>query len=199
MKYTSFLKKQLPLLAGLIILFVYFSIYYTPLIFNPNSYLLASDADGLKNYYTYAYYIQNDSSFVNTHAVNYPYGEHFAYTDSQPALSILLKGLKTIFPFIGQYSIGILNFLLFLSVLIAFVIIFFIFVQYKLNKWFATFAAVGIILLSPQFYRLYGHYSLFYLWFVPAAWYAHLKFFQKPSIKNSIYIILFILITFFYS
>ncbi len=197
MTYTTVLKKKSPLLFGLIIILVYFSIYYTPLIISPNSYLLASDADGLKNYYTYTYYIQNDSSFVNTHAVNYPYGEHFAYTDSQPALSILLKGLNLIFPFIGQYSIGILNLLLFFSSLIAFVLIFLIFVEYKLNKWFAAYAAVGIILLSPQFYRLYGHYSLFYLWYIPAAWYAHLKFFQQPNLKVSTYIILFILITFF--
>lgn len=188
--------KHLPILIGFTILFIFLSTFYNKALFYPNKYLFDSNADGMKNYYTYAYQIKNDKSFLHTNAVNYPYGEHFAYLDSQPLLTFLIKSISIIFPSITDYSIGIMNLFIMLSIFISLVLIYLIFKEYEINNWFSITAALLIILLSPQFYRLYGHYSLSYMWIIPGTWYAMLMFFKNSSLKTNLIIGCFIFFTF---
>ena len=41
---------------------VFLSIFYGKVIMSPNSYLFNLTGDGIKNYYTYAYFIENNQS-----------------------------------------------------------------------------------------------------------------------------------------
>ncbi len=197
MKYLKSANNNLPIYIGILLLFIFLSIFYSRAIFKPNQYLFCSDGDGLKNYFTYAYQIKNDSSFIHTNAVNYPFGENFVYLDSQPLFTTLLKLTSKIFPSISNFSIGFMNLLIIISTIIAFVLIYLIFIEYAVNRWLSAFAALFIITLSPQFYRFYGHYSLSYMWVIPGILYSTLIFFKTQSIKNYLIIFLFIFLTFF--
>ena len=61
--------------------------FYGNILSSPNSVLFTADGDGIKNYYTYAYHIKNDSSFNHFEGMNYPYGELVVYTDGHYALA----------------------------------------------------------------------------------------------------------------
>ncbi|MCX7861378.1 MAG: hypothetical protein N2449_00075 [Bacteroidales bacterium] len=185
------------LIAGAIVLFTYISFYYTRAIFEPNSYLFVADSDGLKNYFTYAYQIKNDTSFIHTKAVNYPYGEHCVYLDSQPFLSFIFKVLTYIFPVLSNYSVGFINLFMMLSIIVAYILIYLIFIHYQINRWLAALAAVSIVLLSPQFYRLWAHYGLSYMWVIPGIWLYWIKLRQYPSLKKLLIGLFFITSIFF--
>ncbi|HPS28174.1 MAG TPA: hypothetical protein PK269_11250, partial [Bacteroidales bacterium] len=58
--------------------------FYGKVIIHPNAFIYGNQGDGMKNYYTYAYYIQNNQSYTNFEGMNYPYGENFTYTDCHP-------------------------------------------------------------------------------------------------------------------
>jgi len=199
MKFFLNIKKIFysPIFIGTLVLFLFLIFFYHKAIFSPNKFLIDSYGDGIKNYFTYAYLIKNDNSFINTHSVNYPYGENFAYLDCQPLVAFSVKTLSLIFPFFKDYSIGLMHLFIILSVIIAFIFLFLIFKEYNVNKWLSVFASVLIITLSPQFYRIGGHYSLSYMWIIPATWYLVLKFFKKPSLKTYILIFINILFSFF--
>jgi len=49
--------------------------YFSPYILHLNDTLLSASGDGLKNFYTLAYYVKYDSGFWFT-GMLYPYGEH---------------------------------------------------------------------------------------------------------------------------
>jgi hypothetical protein len=92
----------LALFATSILLF-----FYHKVIFAPDEYIFSSNGDGLKNYFTYYYHIVHDSSYLNFSGMNYPYGEHFLYTDCHPALTLLFKACSKKMPFLALHCIGI--------------------------------------------------------------------------------------------
>ncbi len=171
--------------------------FYSKAVFTPNKYLFNSSGDGLKNYYTYAYLIKNDTSFVNSKCVNYPFGEHISYLDCQPAIAIPLKVISNFFPGIANYSIGILNFLLVISIVITSVFLFLILKEYKVSNFFSIFSSIAITFLSPQFYRLSGHYGLFYTFAIPLIWLLIIKNYKTLKTKYSIFITIVLIIIFY--
>ncbi len=164
-----------------IISFIFISYFYKDFIFHPNQYITADWGDGIKNYYTYAYHIKHDTSYVYFNGMNYPYGELHQFTDGQPFLSNSIKWLKNFFPTIDNYSIGILNFLMIFSICITCIFIALILFHFKLPPWFCALCALGIGLLAPQIHRIGGHLSLTYSFFFPLAWYLLFLFYKKPK------------------
>ncbi len=132
--------------------------------------MFANSGDGLKNYFTYSYHIQHDSSCVDFTGMNYPYGEHFMYTDCHPVLANMFRSLAGIFPFFSNYSIGILNFVMIFSVFFTFIVIYLLLVELGVNRWFSLLFAIGITLLAPQIFRLGGHLALSYSFAIPLSW-----------------------------
>ncbi|MFH2144198.1 MAG: hypothetical protein ABIJ97_17355, partial [Bacteroidota bacterium] len=173
------------------------SIFYQKVIFQPNMFMFESQGDAFKNYYTYAYFIKNDTSFIETQSVNYPYGEHFSYLDAQPAISFPVKVLANIIPCITDYSVGIMNLLLIFSILICIIFIYRILLEFKVGYWYAIAASISITLLSPQFFRLSGHYGMFYLFFIPMIWYFMIRFLKERKIRYTLYIIIAEIVFFF--
>jgi hypothetical protein len=145
---------------------------YGKVLLSPNQYVFNEGGDGIKNYYTYAYYIKNNSSGTNFEGLNYPYGEHYMYTDCHPGLASFLK----VFPGSENYSIGILNFLMLISFVVASAFTYLLLTELKINRLLAILGAFALLILSPQVFRLSGHYALSYSCFIPITWYLLLRF-----------------------
>jgi hypothetical protein len=85
------------------------------LIISPNDYFFAGGGDGIKNYYTPMYYLQYDKG-THFSGMHYPFGDNVVFSDNQPLICWLLKPIVSIGLFNPDYSIGLLNLLMLLSV-----------------------------------------------------------------------------------
>ena len=159
----------LALVTGLIILF-----FFNQFIFHANDYLLTEGGDGIKNYYTPAWYVAHDHGIHFT-GMNYPYGEHVVFTDDQPVISGILNFIDDHLFKIADHIIGILNCLIFISLFISVLLIFKILRYYHLPNTFAFVAALLIGFGAPQLERLSGHFALAYTVYFPLIWYLFLK------------------------
>lgn len=186
-----------PWISDLLLLLTSFCIYfyYFPGVFlSPNSVLSSINGDALKNYYTYLYHIKNDQGFVHFAGMNYPYGEHVAYTDSHPFLTLILHYL----PFTHRYLIGILHVLIFGSYILTPLIISRVLHRLGLDRSSGFFISMGLTLLSPQFFRIYaGHYSMSYPLIIPLSVLLLLNYFRSPSWKWAWLLFLFHIINVF--
>lgn len=170
-----------PKLVLLTLLVLFIGWFYGGILLAPNSYLLSSNGDGIKNYFTYATQI-NQSEWTSTQAMNYPYGENFLYLDCQPALTVGIKGLSSIFPFIGNYTIGIINWILICSIGISAWFLYLLFHRFGVKPIYAVLGAFSIALLAPQLSRMVGHLALGYSFFIPLTWYAYVRY-QESRVK----------------
>ncbi len=194
----QFLKKQFTPLALLFLLMLaYLGFVFGPVLQSPNSYLFSSSNDGIKNYYTYAYTIKNNHSVTNFEGMNYPYGESMMYTDNHPFLAFCLHTMSGIFPGISSYSIGILNFLMIFSIAIAMWVIFLLLKELKVNPYLAALGAFSICFLSPQIFRLTGHYALSYSFAIPLTIYLLLlvQHNKKGALLGMFFFLLFLFFT----
>jgi len=171
--------------------------FYGKFLLSPNSYLIGDEGDAMKNYYTYQHLIKNNQGMIEFNGMNYPYSENFMYTDCHPVQATVLKFINSVFPSVSDYTIGILNFFMIISLLITALIIFFTFVELKVNKWFAIFSAIGITILSPQIFRFSGHWALSYSFAIPIVIYLLLLFEKRNNLKYLFYLFVSILFLFF--
>lgn len=190
------IKNKIPFLTLIIFSLVFVFTFYGPIILNPDSYFFSNEGDAIKNYFTYAYHIKHDASYLNFSGMNYPYGEHFMYTDCHPVLANLFKFLSTKFDFFKEHSIAILNFLMILSIFLTFIVSYFLLLQFKISKWFSVLFTISIAVLAPQIFRMGGHFAMSYSVAIPLSWLLLLKT-QDADRKNLFYILLF-LNTFFW-
>lgn len=185
------MKRKLPIITLLIISIVFIFLFYGKIIQNPNKYVFANDGDGIKNYFTYCYHIKHDTSFVNFQGMNYPYGEHYLYTDCHPVLTNLFKAISNISDFFVNNSIGILNLLMILSIFLTFWLVYYLLREFEINKWICVLFSVSITMLSPQIFRLGGHLALSYSVAIPLSWLLMLRIFKfGRNIKLIIFLFL---------
>lgn len=189
-------KNKIPFLTLILFSFLFVYIFYGPIILNPDSYFFSMDGNGIKNYFTYAYQIKHGESYLNFSGMNYPYGEHFMYTDCHPVLANLFKFLSTKFDFVKEHSIGILNFLMILSILLTFIISYLLLLEFKISKWFSVLFAISITVLAPQIFRMGGHFSLSYSVAIPLSWLLLLK--TQDAVRKYLFYILLFLNTIFW-
>ncbi len=147
---------------------------------HPNNYLLGGGLDGWKNYFTPSWYIKYDAGFSFT-GMNYPYGDHILFTDNQPLISALLRWVHVNVVPLSDYTVGILNTLVFFSLLLCMWLMFTIMRHYRLPVWYAIPAAILIALMSPQIHRFAGHYALAYAVVIPSIWYLGIRFVEKGT------------------
>jgi hypothetical protein len=185
------MKKRIPLILLTALSSVFILSFYGKVIFHPDSYLFSNGGDALKNYFTWCYHIKYDSSYINFEGMNYPYGEHFLYTDCHPVFATFLKYLASNSDFFSDHSIGILNFAMIFSIFLTFFICYFLLREFSINRWLSLLFSIGITTLSPQIFRMEGHLALSYSIAVPLSWLLIIKSLKKP--ENPAYsIILFI-------
>ncbi len=147
---------------------------WSKIVFHPNAYLLCTGGDAFKNYYTPAWYVAYDHGIHFT-GMNYPYGEHVVFTDDQPVITGILNLIDNHLFRLSEYTIGILNILMFLSLVFCVYFIFKILVHYKLPPYYAAAASILIGLMNPQLDRFWGHFALTYAVFLPLVWYLMIR------------------------
>jgi len=163
--------------------------YFLPLLLNINSSLIAWGGDGLKNYFTYLYYVKYDHGVLFT-GMNYPFGEHMTFTDNMPVLSGILVQLKSVFPGIANYALLFMHSMMMLSFFVAAIFVFKILKLLGVKGWWAIFSAIFIAYFSPQFQCLGGHFSLSLACFVPIMLYYVMQYQKKAGRKYPVYLAL---------
>jgi len=149
---------------------------FTGFIFKENitapSKLLLAGADGTKNYFTFLYHIQHDSTYWKFEGMHYPFGENIVFTDNQPLLANLVKWVDDVFPMTNERLIAIHNLILFFGLALGGLGIFLVLRKLGSGNVFALACTLGLLLLQPQIQRFNSHYSMtypvlpwvFYLW-----------------------------------
>ncbi len=140
--------------------------HFTNIFKCPSCYLFEEAGDGLKNYYTLAYYVQHDDGWQFS-GMNYPYGENIIYTDNQPILALTLRWIDQHVLDMDRHVIGTLNLLLLLSLYLAVLITYALLRRWSVGRIWSLASACCIIFLSPQLWRFHGHYALAYVAFLP--------------------------------
>jgi hypothetical protein len=159
--------------------FIVSKFYNLPLR-NLNTTYFASDGDGLKDYTNTLFYVKYDTTLLHSRTMNYPYGEHVFFTGNQPSVSFILKFINTYITDISDYIVGTLNAMMLLSIVLGTVFLYLLMIHFKLPVWYSLLTAIGITFLSPQIARLSGHFSLSYVFAIPAMLYMVAKFHERP-------------------
>lgn len=159
--------------------------FYGKFIFNANEYVFSEGGDGIKNYYTFAWHINHDSSYTHFRGMNHPYGEHVVFTDNQPLISNIFRAVNLHFTYIGNYAIGINNLLLFAGLLAGILILYHILFSLTQNVRISVAAALVLGLLSPQIQRFNGHFALAYCFVIPLYIWWMYRFFNTPTWRTS--------------
>jgi hypothetical protein len=156
-------------------------LFFPSVMLHPNSNLFSIQGDGIKNYFSFLYYLQNNHGLHFT-GMNYPYGEHLAFADGQPALAVPFQLLSQLFPAIKNYGVAIINLSALLSFAAGAFIFYKILLHYRVQFLFAAAGALLIVFFSPQLFRLQAHYALSYVCFFPATWYFFIKLNQGKQV-----------------
>ncbi|SNC62524.1 hypothetical protein SAMN06265337_0689 [Hymenobacter gelipurpurascens] len=144
------------------------ALLFGDIAWHPGEYLFSRDGDGIKNYYTAAWYVQHDRAWWFS-GMNYPFGEHVIFTDNQPILAYGLAALRR--QGVALNVVAVFNGLLLLAQLLSAPPLLALLRRCRLPNWYASITTVLIVLLAPQLERLLGHYALAYSCVIPMLWY----------------------------
>ncbi len=169
--------------------FVYF--FFGEPLKNPNSTYFASGGDGFRDYFTTTYFIKYDTTYWHSQSMNYPHGEHIFFTGNQPSISHIGKFISTNIADISDCMVALMNLFMLFSIVLGALFLFLLLRHFKLPVIYSVLAATGISLLSPQIARLPGHFSLSYLFVIPAILLFIARFHEKPAYWKSILMGLF--------
>jgi hypothetical protein len=157
-------------------------ILFYPISSNPNEYLFSGGGDGIKNYYSPAFFVKHDRG-IWSESMNYPYGEHIIFTDGQPGISIPLRFINNHIISLDNHIIGILNLLMIYSLIPAIFFMFLILRHFRLPLWYAFIVSILIAFSDPQFQRIGSHYALSYVFVVPMVWYLLIRLMNATKRK----------------
>ncbi|MCX6352326.1 MAG: hypothetical protein NTX03_10760 [Bacteroidetes bacterium] len=177
--------------AILLVLVVFALLYWAhpAMMQTPSRVYFGNSGDGLKNYYTVQYHVLHDTSYLHFGGMNYPFGEHIVFTDGQPVLENTLRFIhKNIVRLSSNDIVGVMNWMMIVSLPLMALFLFFIFMEFEVKGWFAFLACIGITFLAPQFVRFLGHYALSYAYVVPCLWLLLIRFFKNPGYLKSLLI-----------
>ncbi len=182
MKNLSIKPWMAAFMATLIIL-----LFFGHWVFHANQYLLATGGDAVKNYYTMAWYLAHDSGWW-TSGMNYPYGEHIFFADIQPIFSFMIASVAPVNSNPALYTPGIINLLMFLSLVLCAYFLFKILLYFKVPLLWALLTSLLITFLNPQLPRFFAHYSLAHAFIIPMFWWLTIKAnkHQKPFIFSAL-------------
>jgi len=133
----------------------------------PNDVMFSKSSDGLKNYMTSAWHVQQDSGYVHYSGMDYPFGDHVLFTDNQPILCAGIKWWSKNVSDVRGDVVGIIHLTLVLSIIFGAGVIYLLLRKLHLPVWYAGLSAMGIAFLSPQYNRFDGHFGLSHIWVLP--------------------------------
>ena len=180
-----------------IIFFLFFSWVIPNALTHLNTYFFSTTHDGIKNYYTYLYYLKYDHGF-HFSGMAYPHGDLITFTDNQPLLVLTLKWLNATGIPANANAVAIFNTLLLLSFPLCTLLLYYILKQFKVTPWFAFIIALTITFINPQVERLAGHYALAYSFVIPLFWLMDIRMNKsaKPIRWTFFIVIVTLLLTF---
>lgn len=151
---------------------------FSQAIFSPSGIMFSAEGDGAKNYYTVMYHVlYGDGIWFD--GMNYPYGEHMVFTDAQPVFSIFLATVNNYF---SLNPLAVMNLCMATGFFLGIIYVWKILLRFNVHPLWATAAAVLIVAMSPQQFKLGGHFSLAYFFVLPVVFYYNLLWMQtrKP-------------------
>jgi hypothetical protein len=166
------------------------SVFYGNLFNKLNRVCFANGGDGMQSYINMDYHIRVDTAYMRCNSMNYPYGEHVFFTNTQPLISNTIKFISQNIIDISDYTLGILNFTMLFCLVIAPLFLFLILTGTGVGPFLAILASLGITFLSPQIDRFGGHFNLCYVCVIPLMIYLAMQFFKKPGFLLSFLIFL---------
>jgi hypothetical protein len=166
-------------LSGLIFL-LFFQLVMPAGLSNINNYFFSTNDDGIKNYYTYLYYLKYDSGF-HFSGMAYPYGDLITFTDNQPLLVLFMKCADHMGFNNGKYALAIFNGLLLIVFPLTTLMLYKILKHYGVSMVYDFLIALAITFLNPQIGRLDAHYALAYSFVIPLFWLMDIKLNQSQK------------------
>lgn len=192
-KLDGFRPTNIGLVAIIVISAAFVLFFYSKPLSNIGNTFFAADGDGLKDYYNSIYYIKYDDGCFHSGAMNYPYGENIFYTGNQPTISLALKFINNNFFELSPTTIiAVFNLAMLFSLVLGAIFLYLLLVHFKLPAWYSVLVALGLTFLSPQLARMPGHFSLSYVFVIPAIFYLVAKFHDKHNYWISLIIGIFV-------
>lgn len=161
------------LLTGAIVA-VLFVWNFNPLFFPLGGQLITTGGDGIKNYFTPAWYVAYDSG-THFSGMHYPYGDNVVYSDNQPLVSWTLRLVFNTLHIDAGYVPFAMHLLMLLSFAGCGMLLASILSRWLDKRSWVIFFAVLITCMSPQTERMYAHFSLAYPVFFPLIWWLHIR------------------------
>jgi len=161
---------------------------------SPN-HVIQGYGDAFNAYNLVTYHSKYDSTYTVFEGMAYPYGEHVTIASTIPLISNSLKFLKSLGLDLTDYAIPILHYSMLFSYLICAIFLYLIFSRLALPPWFNIIISIGLMMMSPQTERLFGHYGLAHLYAIPATIYFLMRFDERPNWWSSIGLFLTVLLT----
>jgi len=195
--FTFNMKAQYGILFTVMLSIIVLYAIFGNMLFRLNSTYFATSGDGLRTYFNIIHYLKHDTNYLITRAMNYPYGDNIMFVDMFPMISVLMKLINSYIVDISDYTIGIINCVMLLSIVVGAVFIFLVFFELSFKNIFAVLASVIIAFMSPQLGRLGGHFALSLVFIIPAIIWLLMIFYRTKTYKISILISAFVIIVSF--
>ncbi|MGB2014304.1 MAG: hypothetical protein ACPHSF_02475, partial [Flavobacteriales bacterium] len=170
--------------AGLTWLWV--ALLHPDVFFRPNSLLLASSRDAVKNIYTLAWQWAHGGAFSTEFAgMGWPFTEHVFYTDGHPLLAWLTGGWLVPHVLPAEWTAGLVHAAIIASWGLAAALLVRILNHYGARGTGVVLASSFIALSHPQVLRWTGHYAMAYTVALPLTWWLQLQWQASPTWKNA--------------
>ena len=170
--------------AGLTWLWV--ALLHPDVFFRPNSILLASSRDAVKNIYTLAWQWAHGGAFSGEFAgMGWPFTEHVFYTDGHPLLAWLTGGWLVPHVLPAEWTAGLVHAAIIASWGLAAALLVRILNHYGARGTGVVLASSFIALNHPQVLRWTGHYAMAYIVALPLTWWLQLQWQAHPTWKNA--------------
>jgi hypothetical protein len=200
--FNKLRRSDLWVTLGVILLnFLILIIIFGDMLLRINKVGFASGGDGLKSYYAALWHIRTDEHAHWFTGLNYPYGEHIFYADARPPIVNTIRWFSHHVYDISDFTIGILNSQLLLSIVLASVFLLLIFRKAGVHWAVALLGATAIAWLTPQLWRMPGHFSLSYGCHIPGVILFLMLYAEKPGYLRSLLVagwVMLIALTHFY-
>src|SRR6185437_8226022 len=145
-------------LAAIVFAVVATTYMLTYIVTDPGHMLIALGGDAGMTYHAYLYHVLYEKG-AWTNCMNYPYGDNITYKGALPMLSLPLSYLQGIVHISAENALAVMHLAIGLSYVLG------ILYTYKILKFFSVKPLLAIlfscliILLSPQVFRLLGHFG----------------------------------------
>ncbi|MFN0176927.1 MAG: hypothetical protein ACKVU0_19960 [Saprospiraceae bacterium] len=161
-------QQGLGVLAAVLLLFLLAKPIFKDYFTRPNSMMYSFGGDALMLYYNTTYHTRYDDGSM-LRSMNYPDGEFIYLTDAQGAVSNTLQWINRHVADVSWQTVGVVNGLNLYLLFAAVVLVFFLLRALKAHLFTAILFAPLIVLLSPQVWRMGGHFGLAYPFLIPMA------------------------------